>query len=240
MEKHILKADVREGTGKSAAKKLRNQGLIPAVVYKAGKSTTSLKVSLRELEKILHTKAGENALIMLKVSGASKKVSDKTVIIKELQHDPVKDNVLHADFNEISLTEALKVDVPLVFKGEPVGVKEEGGVIEHVIRDLHIECLPVDIPEGVEVEVSQLKIGDSIMVKDVAVPPGLKVLNEPDLIVAIVKTPHVEKPVEEVEGEEAAEPELIKKERKEGEEEEEEAPKEAPKQEKKQDKKEEK
>lgn len=215
MEKSIVNAQVREGTGKSAAKKLRKEGLIPGVVYRGGKVGTSLSLSIKELENALHTKAGENVLIMLEVSGGAKAVKDKTVIIKELQHDPVTDSILHVDFNEISLTETIEVDVPLVYKGEAAGVKEDGGVLEHVIREFHVECLPTDIPEGIEVDVEKLRIGDSIMVKDVPLPAGVKVQNEPDLIVVIIKAPHVEKVEEPAEGEEAAEPELIRKEKKE-------------------------
>jgi len=210
MEKVILKVDSRSETGKKNAKDLRNKGLVPAVVYKGGKSALGLKLAVRDLEEILHTKAGANVIITLKVSGADEKVKDKTVIIKEIQRDPVKDRVLHIDFNEISLTDTLKVNVPVTAHGEAIGVKKDNGVLEHVIRELHVECLPTAIPERIEIDVANLNIGDAVYVKNVAVPEGVKVLNDPELIVMILKPPHVEVPKEEV-VEEAAEPELIRK-----------------------------
>lgn len=209
MEKVMLKAEARNGTGKRIAKDLRKQGLIPANVYRQGKSAINLQVATSDLEEILHTKAGENVIITLKIAGPSSK--DKTVLIKEIQREPIKDGILHVDFNEISLTEALKVNVPLVSRGEPVGVKIDGGILEHVMRELHIECLPTEIPEKIEVDVSELKIGDAIFVKNIKVPKSVKVLTDPELIAMIVKAPKVEVPKEEVIAEGAAEPELIRK-----------------------------
>ncbi len=224
MEKVILKAQYRDTAGKKAAKALRKASLIPAVVYRDGKEAMSLKLVTRELEEIIHTKAGSNVIIALNITGAPKAVKEKTVIIKEIQHDPVKDSILHVDFNEISLTEMLKVDVPLASKGEPVGVKQDGGVLEHIMWELQIECLPTAIPEKIEYDVSALKIGDAVFVKQITPPEGVKVLNDPELIAMIVKPPHVEKPKEEV-AEEVAEPELIREKKKVEEEGEEEAAK---------------
>jgi len=210
MEKAILKAEVRTLTGKKAAKDLRNLGDIPANVYKSGKPAVSLKLSIRSLEEIIHTKAGENVIITLKITGDDK-VKDKTVLIKEIQREPIKDGILHVDFSEISLTDMLKVNVPLVSHGDPVGVKVDGGLLEHVIRELHVECLPTAIPEKIMVEVSALKVGDAIFVKNIVIPEGVKVLNDPELIAMIVKPPKVEVAKEEgVEGA-SAEPELIRK-----------------------------
>jgi large subunit ribosomal protein L25 len=221
MEKAILKALPREGVGKRAAKVLRKGGVIPAVVYKGGNEAVNLQLVVRELEDILHTKAGANVLITLKIQGAAKATKDTTVIIKEIQHDPIKDGILHVDFNEISMTETLKVNVPLVDKGEAIGVKQDGGMLEHVMWELQVECLPSDIPERIEYDVSELKIGDAVFVKQIVPPSGVKILTDPELIAMIVKPPHVEKPKEEV-VEEVAEPELIreKKEKEEAEEEE--------------------
>ncbi|MEI6863118.1 MAG: 50S ribosomal protein L25 [Candidatus Omnitrophota bacterium] len=226
MEKVILKADVREETGKRVAKDLRNKGLVPANVYKAGKEATSLIVANKELEGTLHTKAGENVLITLKISGGEASSKDRTVLIKEIQRHPVRDNILHVDFNEISLTDVLKVNVPLVARGEPVGVKVDGGLLEHVLRELSVECLPTDIPAKIEVEVSALKIGEHILVKDIKMPEGVKVLNDLELIALIVKAPKVEAAKED-EAAGGEEPELIRK-KKEDAEKEGEEPKEAP------------
>jgi large subunit ribosomal protein L25 len=138
------------------------------------------------------------------------------VVVKEIQRDPVRDYILHVDFNEISLTEALKVNVPLVARGEPVGVKVDGGILEHVIRELQIECLPTAIPEKIEADVANLKIGDAIHVKDIVVPEGIKVLNDKELIAMIVKPPKVEVAATETGAEGAVEPELIRKKKEEG------------------------
>ncbi|MDD3906266.1 MAG: 50S ribosomal protein L25 [Candidatus Omnitrophica bacterium] len=215
MEKIILKAEVRTGAGKKIAKDLRAKGLIPANVYKGSKGATSLQVAADELKSILHTKAGENVIITLKMTGEAAG-KDKTVVVKEIQRDPVRDYILHVDFNEISLTEALKVNVPLVARGEPVGVKVDGGILEHVIRELQIECLPTAIPEKIEADVANLKIGDAIHVKDIVVPEGIKVLNDKELIAMIVKPPKVEVAAAEAGAEGAVEPELIRKKKEEG------------------------
>jgi large subunit ribosomal protein L25 len=166
-------------------------------------------LSVKDLVEVLHTKAGSNVIITLKVQSEEKALKDKTVIVKELQHDPVRGSILHVDFGEISLTDTLKVNVPIVAKGDPVGVKQEGGVLEHIMWEVQVECLPTDIPEKIECDVSALKIGDAIFVKQLAVPEGVKILNDPELIAMIVKPPHIEKPKEEV-VEEVAEPELIR------------------------------
>ena len=209
MEKIILKTDIRSATGKRVAKDLRGKGLIPANVYKGGKGALSLQVPMDGLHEVLHTKAGENVIITLKISGEGSP-KDKTVLIKEIQRDPIKGVILHVDFNEISLTETLKVNVPLAARGEAVGVKVDGGILEHVIRELQIECLPTAIPEKIEVDISGLKIGDAIHIKDIKIPDDIKVLNDPELIAMIVKPPKVEVVKEEV-AEGAAEPELIRK-----------------------------
>lgn len=211
MEKAILKVEVREGSGKAIAKGLRKKDVIPAVVYKDGKDAMKLQLSATDLNKILHTKAGENVIVTLKIEGAEAKGKDRTVLIKEIQREPIKGAILHVDFNEISLTETLKVDVPLAAHGEPVGVKADGGTLEHVMWELQVECLPTNIPEKIEVEVSALKIGDAVYVKDITAPAGVKILTDPELIAMIVKPPKVEAPKEEVAAEAPAEPELIRK-----------------------------
>ncbi|OGW84346.1 MAG: hypothetical protein A2987_06950, partial [Omnitrophica bacterium RIFCSPLOWO2_01_FULL_45_10] len=197
MEKVILKAESRTGAGKREAKALRAKGLIPAVVYKSGmKTALSLQIALRGLEEVLHTKAGENVIITLKISGKDKTIKDKTVLIKEIQRDPVSEKMLHVDFHEISLTEALKVNVPLAARGESIGVKADGGILEHVMWEVQVECLPTAIPEKFEIDVSNLKIGNAVYVKDLPAVEGVKILNDPELIVMIVKPPKLEVPKE--------------------------------------------
>jgi large subunit ribosomal protein L25 len=228
MEQIKIKAQKREETGKRVTKDLRKQGIIPAVVYRKGQETLPVSISERELIHALHTEAGENVIINLQISGTEKKNQNKTVIIKEIQHHPIKGNLLHIDFNEISLTETITVKVPIETKGEAMGVKRDGGVLEHMLWELEIECLPTEIPEKIEVEVEKLEIGGAIHVKDLIVPSSIKVLNDPEAMVVAVEPPRIEEVKEEAPPEEvAAEPELIRKER-EGKEEAE-APQEQPK-----------
>jgi large subunit ribosomal protein L25 len=222
MERVSLEAETRSEVGKVAVKKLRERGFIPGVVYKAKEGTTNLKVAKSALLKVLHTEAGENVIINLKLSpdadSLTKKSSrspkssagkgTKTVIIKEIQYHPVKGDILHIDFNQISLTEKLTIDVPLETKGESEGVKE-GGILEHILWELKVECLPTKIPEKIEVDVSDLKIGDFVYVKDLKVPQDIKILTEPEAIVVSVKPPTVEKVEEEKVEEEITEPEVI-------------------------------
>jgi ribosomal protein L25, Ctc-form len=210
MEKVILNVETREGSGKKSAKDLRNKKLVPAVVYKGGKDALKLQLAVADLNQILHTKAGENVIVTLKIGGGDAKAKDKTVVIKEIQRGPIKSEILHVDFNEISLTETLKVDVPLSAHGEPEG-KKEGGTLEHVMWELQVECLPTDIPEKIEVDVSKLKIGEAIYVKNIVTSAGVKILTDPELIAMIVKPPKVEAPKEEIGAEGAVEPELIRK-----------------------------
>jgi len=202
MEKVVLDAQIREGLGKGAVKRIRRDGFIPAVMYKGGGKAHPLKVPKKAFIKTLHTKAGENVIITLKVTRdkeGSGKQSGKTVIIKDIQLDPVKDEVIHIDFTEISLTEKLKVKVPIVDKGEAIGVKRDEGVLEHILWEVEIECLPTQIPERLEIDVANLEIGDDIFVKDISVPEEVKILADPESIVLSVKPPKAEEVVEEAE-----------------------------------------
>lgn len=236
-----LEARIREERGKELNKKLREEGLVPSIVYKKGEDALSLKIDRKNFLKALHTEAGENVIIKLHIDGVKKK-KERTVIIKELQREPVKDNLLHVDFQEISLTETLKVKVPIAGKGESMGVKQDGGVLQHVLWEIEIECLPTDIPEKVEVDISNLKIGDSIHVEEIQVPEGVKILDDPEAVVFSVEHPKEveevvaspaegelqepevirekkEKPEEEVAAEEVEKPKEEKKEKREGKEE---------------------
>lgn len=227
MEKINLEVEIRSEIGKELVKKIRKCGFVPAVVYKAGEVTKSIKVSSRALLGVLHTEAGENVVINLIFSDSKESKNEKpartrkgssssnakTVVIKEIQYHPITDNILHIDFNQISLTEKLTVDVPVGIKGESQGVKA-GGVLEHILWELKVECLPTKIPEKIEVDVSDLKIGDFIHVKDLSVPEDVEILSEPDAIVVSVKPPLVEKEEEEAE-EGTTEPEVITEKKKE-------------------------
>lgn len=214
MERVNLETQLREERGKGMVKRLRKEGFIPAVVYKGGQDAISLKLSQKDFLKVISTKAGSNVIINLKISdkkGSSKTHKDKTVMIKEIQKDPVHGSILHIDFNEISLTETQRFKVKLEPKGEAPGLKE-GGTLERLIWEIDVECLPTQIPEKLEVDISNLKIGDSVFVKDIIPVEGVKILQDAELIALSVKPPFVEKPAEAVSVEAAPEePELIRK-----------------------------
>ncbi|MBM3253240.1 MAG: 50S ribosomal protein L25 [Candidatus Omnitrophica bacterium] len=208
MEQVNLEVQLREEKGKQAVKKLRENSLIPAVVYKKAEEVLSIKFDKKDFHRVIHTQAGENVIITLKFK-SDKKIKDKTVIIKEIQHNPLTDAVLHVDFNQISLTEKIEVNVPIIPKGECLGVKE-GGVLAHVLKELHIECLPTRIPQSIEADITNLKIGDLLHVNDLLIPSGIKVITETDAVVFSVEAPKVEKVEVAAVAEEAQEPEVIK------------------------------
>jgi large subunit ribosomal protein L25 len=197
-----LNAQVREDRGTRRSKRLRAQGVIPAVLYGGDQESIPLGIDNKELLKVLRSKGGEHAIVDLQVSGgALEQPLKKTVIVKEVQHDHIRDGILHVDFAAISLTEKLVVKVPIVDSGDPVGVAQ-GGVLEHIIRELEVECLPTDLPEHIAVDVSTMNIGSSIKVAEITAPPGVKILTDPNLTVFTVSLPKVEKV--EVPAEEAA------------------------------------
>ncbi|MEA3489445.1 MAG: 50S ribosomal protein L25 [Candidatus Omnitrophota bacterium] len=215
MEKIILKTTVRENLRKSASKHLRKEGMIPGVIYKEGKKGVNVQIDDKDLWHALHTEAGENAIITVDISGV-KKNPQRTVIVKELQLHPVNDSFVHVDFYEISMKEKLKVKVPIAVKGESAGVKEDEGVLAQIVWEVEVECLPTDIPEHIDVNVEELRIGDAIHVKDIAAPEGVTILNDPEEVMITVNPPQAEEEETEevpVEGEE--EPEVIKKGKKE-------------------------
>jgi len=211
MEEIILEIQSREEIGKGKVKDLREKGFIPAVIYAEGKKSLPVKISHRQLWQLIHQHRLEAMVINLRMQ-EDKKQKGKPCLIKEIQYDPVKGDIIHVDFNEISLTKVIKVNVPVVAKGEPAGVKQEGGSLEHILWEIEVECLPTDIPKDIEIDVSQLKIGDSIHIKDVVFPSNVKVLNSPDAIIFSVSAPIKEEEVAApvVEGEEKQEPEVIK------------------------------
>ncbi|MBI4368045.1 MAG: 50S ribosomal protein L25 [Candidatus Omnitrophica bacterium] len=205
-----LKAKYREQIGKQAVKKLRADQRVPAVVYGHGSKAAPIEVGLDDLLKTLHTKAGENVVIQLSVAGP--KAFEKTVVIKEIQHNPLTDAIRHIDFNTISLTEKIKVKVPLHVRGEAPGVKE-GGVLDVVHHEIEVECLPTDIPERLDADISVMKIGDTIHIREITFPPGVVSELPADEVVIAIHVPKVEE--EPVPEEAPAEPEVIGKEKKE-------------------------
>lgn len=217
MEKLQLNAKVRESFGKGGCRQLRKEGLVPGVVYKGGEEAVSIEMVKNDLWHALHTEAGENAIITLKIDGDSDQQSqEKTVILQDVQLDPINNDFIHVDFHEISLKDKLQVNVPVEAKGEAVGVKEDDGVLAQTLWELEVECLPTDIPEHLYVQVDDLRIGDAIHVSEVELPDGVEVLTDPEQVVISVNPPAMEEEEEEVLGEEVSdEPELIKKGKKE-------------------------
>lgn len=211
MDRPVLRAETREMKKKGGARKLRAQDQIPAIFYGPRTQTIPLAVNSRELYKALHTEAGENVLIELDIQNAEQ-ANRRVVMLKDIQIDPLKSRILHADFYEVSMDELVTVEIPVHLVGKPEGVKV-GGILEQVRRTIEIECLPGDIPRSIEVDVSDLKIGDSIHVEEVKLEKG-KILLDPSLPIVTVVPPAVEEkevvPVAEAEiiaGEEGEEKE---------------------------------
>jgi len=216
MEEIILDVQPREAIGKAKAKDLRRKGFIPGILYAQGKDSQAIQVSNSELLRLVHQHRLESVVVHLRVASSGTKAAkkDKTYpcLIKEMQYDPVKGDIIHVDFNEISLSKTVKVNVPVVAKGESVGVKQEGGSLEHILWEIEVECLPTDIPKEIAVDVAQLKIGDAIHIKDIVFDPKIKVLNNSEAIVLSVVAPLKEEVIAPppIEGEEIVEPEVIK------------------------------
>ena len=203
----------RESIGKGAARKARAAGLIPGVLYGRGETPVALNVSAREFDLAVHRKGG-NPIIGLALGGG-----EYTALIRDVQYDPVTRDIIHLDFQHISLTETIEVEVPIHLVGIPVGVKDGGGILEPIARELKVRCLPTVIPPAVDVDVSALNIGDSVHVRAISVPE-VTILTDPDVTVATVVPPTVhveEKPAEEaaVAPTEPTEPEVIAKGKKE-------------------------
>ncbi len=212
MEEIILEAHKRTAIGSDKVRKLRKAANIPAVVYGQGKKSLSIQLRHKDFAGLLSSHRGESFVLKLKIKDGDK-VLDKAVLIKEIQYHPVKDSIAHVDFNEISLSKMIKVKIPVAVAGESIGVKQDGGMLEHILWELEIECLPTQIPKHIDVDVSALKIGDSVHVKDLIIPAGVKALNDPQALVLAVVMPMKEEPVAPVEGAEGeikAEPEVIK------------------------------
>jgi large subunit ribosomal protein L25 len=214
MPEFVVPAESRTDTGKNANRKLRTRGLIPGVLYTAGKEALAVQVSPGEIGAVLKSAAGENTLFDLEIAGKRRKV-----ILKEFQREPLRGRLMHADFYEVALDKALEVKVHIELEGTPVGVKLQGGIVDFVTRELEIECLPADIPEKIAVDISHLELGKHLRVSDIKLPERVKVLTESDVVVVHVVLPRAEETAaaevaatEGVAAEAASsEPEVIKK-----------------------------
>ncbi|MDX2151872.1 MAG: 50S ribosomal protein L25 [Bryobacteraceae bacterium] len=207
-------AEPRDSRGKNEAIRMRAAGNIPAIVYGAGQDPVAVKVSPKEINKILHSATGHNTIFNVQING-----STTPAMVVDWQHHPVKGSLLHVDLKRIDLTKRLHVKVPVHLHGEPFGVKTEGGLLEVVNREIEIECLPDDIPEAFNMDVTELKIGQGIRAADVPLAGSMKLLSTPDLVVVHVVALRAAATDEAAAGAEGAaapaEPEVIKKGKKE-------------------------
>ena len=180
-----LQAEKRDETGKGVARRLRADGRVPGVLYGQGVEPVALSVDAREMFHILHGAAGANALVDLVVDG-----SEHLVLAREIQRDYIHNSLIHIDFLAVSRTQAITVNVPVVETGEAAGVKE-GGVVEHHLREVAVECFPQDVPDQIEIDITEIELGDMVHVSDLVAPEGVTILtNLEDAVLSII-TPAV-------------------------------------------------
>lgn len=220
MSQIVVDAHRRDPGGKNVNRRLRGSGRIPAVLYGAGRTPLPVSVDPQAVTQILYSESGQNTIFTVSVAGKD----PANAMVKDYQLDPVHGKIIHADFMEIAMDQLLELAVPIEIVGEAEGVKIGGGIMDLVTREIDVECLPSDIPDSIEVDVSRLLINDYIRVKDLQTDAKVKILTEPDVVIVTIVPPikeevPVEAPVE------AAEPEVIKKGKVAEEGEEEEAPK---------------
>jgi large subunit ribosomal protein L25 len=206
-----LSANSRDGKGKGAARTLRSQGQIPAVIYGHGREPQALALNARDLDKMLSHIQAESTVIEVTVGGQTAKT-----LIREIQRHPIKRQILHVDFQALVAGEKVTVSIPIVLQGIPEGVRLEGGVLDQTLREIEIEVDPSNIPDHIEYDVTNMVIGDSVHISDLKVPEGVEVLDDPETSVAVLAAPRavIEETAavaEPVEGEAGAvaEPEVI-------------------------------
>ena len=217
METLVVEAEPRESFGKGPNRQLRLKGMIPAVLYGEGKETVSVSVNPKDITSILRSHGGGNTIFELNIKGRS---GSRHVMIKDYQLEPVEHRLLHADLIRVSMDSVMTVSVHVELKGTPVGVKNEGGILDFITRTVDVTCLPGDIPETIEADVTAMAIGQHLRAGDLDLSEKLKLETEKGVVIATVITPKkVEEEEEEKEGEveavaageEGAEPEVIKK-----------------------------
>ena len=213
-----VQATSRQPGTKNEARRVRKAGMVPATVYGAGKPPVSVSLDPKQISQILHSKSGHNTIFELQMDG-----ENAMAMIVDWQNEPIKGSLLHVDVKRIAMDKKLTVKVPVTLAGEAFGVKTEGGILEQVLREIEIECLPADIPDTIEVNVSELKSGQNLRVKDLPHGGKLEFLTDEDEVVAhIVHVKEVVEAAPEAAGAEAApataEPEVIKKGKQEAEE----------------------
>jgi large subunit ribosomal protein L25 len=210
-----LRAEPRTSVGRSAVRKLKARGIIPAIIYGGKDKPQPLQVTARDINTLMSHASGENVLVELEIAG---KKSTRTALVQEVQHSPVSGDIRHVDFHAISMDETIQAEIPLEPVGVANGVKNFGGLLEQSLRALTIECLPRDLPDRITVDISALNIGDSIHVRDIRLPSGVTAKVQPDLTAFSVLAPVIEEEPVVAEAEAAAAgPEVITEKKEEGE-----------------------
>lgn len=215
MERVSINVEKREEHGKGVARSLRRAGMVPAVLYRGG-GAQSIKFNKKDLAKLINSMSGEQVMVDLQFKDGEKKIA----LLKDYQVDPIRRELLHTDFFEVSLTETVRVPVHVTTVGEPIGVRRDGGILQHTLREVMIECLPDKMPGKIQYDISQLEVGQSVHVRDLTFEEGVKVITDPGDVIVTVITPVIEAAPVAVEAEvaaapEAAEPEVVKKGKKE-------------------------
>lgn len=213
MERITINVEKREETGKGAARALRRKDIVPGILYRGGGSLP-IKLPKKEIKQFINTTSGQQVMVNLRFNDGESKLA----LIKEFQVDPLRRELLHADFFEVSLTEKLKVNVRVSVTGEPIGVKRDNGILQYHLREIEIECLPDKVPGHVDIDASGLEIGQGLHVRDLKLGEDIKVITDPGEVIVNVIAPLVEAvaPTEEAApAEAAAEPEVMKKGKKE-------------------------
>lgn len=219
MEQINLDVQLRKDTGSAKVRKVRRANHIPAVVYGGGAKPTIIQADRKAYDRIHRQHMGESLIYHLNVVDNGKKVADFPAVIKDIQFHPVSEEVIHLDFNRISLDKEIEINVKIIVKGEAIGVKRDGGTLDHVVRELDIICLPTNIPHHIEADITNLGIHDAIHVKDLVLPQGVRTKHDPEsVVVTVAGSMREEAAVPAGEGEAAAagtEPEVLKEKKKE-------------------------
>lgn len=196
MAQKTLKVIKRNKVGKSVARKIRKEGNIPSILYGRETEPIPLTVNPNELKEALSTEAGENTLLELHILDNGKEIK-KLSLLRDIQFNYITSKPIHFDFQEVILKEKMRIKVPIAFVGTSPGVKDEHGILEEIIREIEIECLPTNIPNVLNVDVSELRLGDSIHIQDLKTSDDFNILHDPDETIVTILTPRIEEVVEE-------------------------------------------
>jgi len=209
MAEQVIDVRNRVEFGGNVSRRIRASGMIPAIVYGQGKETIAISVDPRSIEEIRRSSGGQNTIIRLNMV-EGEQVFKLHMMLKEVQVDPVTEELLHVDFYRLDMSKSIEVRVPVRLEGESLGVKEEGGMLDFINRELNISCLPDNIPDFIQADIGELMVGDNLRVKDVEVAEGVTILDKEEMVLMVIhapKLPEEEEPEEELEEEAAAEEE---------------------------------